>query len=322
MPSSANAGIFSFVSSLFGSEVYEAPKRENNSQTMALLEVEGNIREKGATGGGDITIVGDAALLAEAGPSGVQGAIEEKSFSTHISTYVVKEGDTLSEIAKLFNVSVNTIMWSNDISRGGTIRPGQKLIILPVSGVQHTVVKGDTLKGLATKYGGDVADIVIYNNLDASTPLALGSLIIIPDGELPLPKGTAPKSGTTAKARGTNAAEYPGYYMRPLVAGVKTQGLHGYNGVDIADSTGMPVYASATGDVIISRSTGWNGGYGKYIVLSHGNGTQTVYAHLSATFISEGTRVTKGQVIGLVGNTGKSTGPHLHFEIRGAKNPF
>jgi murein DD-endopeptidase MepM/ murein hydrolase activator NlpD len=82
------------------------------------------------------------------------------------------------------------------------------------------------------------------------------------------------------------------------------------------------LYAAAGGTVIISKNSGWNGGYGNYVVIQHPNKTQTVYGHMTTTVVSVGQAVTKGQLIGYSGNTGKSTGPHLHFEIRGAKNPF
>jgi murein DD-endopeptidase MepM/ murein hydrolase activator NlpD len=110
--------------------------------------------------------------------------------------------------------------------------------------------------------------------------------------------------------------------MRPLTGGIKTQGIHGYNGVDIGASTGTPILAAAGGEVIISRAEGWNGGYGIYVVIRHDNGTQTLYAHMSQDIVSVGQRVSQGEVIGYVGNTGRSSGPHLHFEIRGATNPF
>jgi murein DD-endopeptidase MepM/ murein hydrolase activator NlpD len=118
---------------------------------------------------------------------------------------------------------------------------------------------------------------------------------------------------------------YDGYYMRPIIGGVKTQGVHGHNGVDLASSYGAKIYASADGEVLISKNSGWNGGYGSYIVLKHGNGTQTLYGHLSGTAVSAGDTVKQGQVIGYMGNSGQVTGHtgiHLHFEIRGARNPF
>lgn len=109
--------------------------------------------------------------------------------------------------------------------------------------------------------------------------------------------------------------------MRPT-KGVRSQGIHGHNGVDIAAPVGTPVWAAADGKVIVARSGGWNGGYGSYVVISHSNGTQTLYAHLSRVDVTVGQSVTKGKTIGAMGNTGKSTGPHLHFEVRGGKNPF
>lgn len=108
----------------------------------------------------------------------------------------------------------------------------------------------------------------------------------------------------------------------PAPAGRVSQGIHGWNGIDSAAPSGSPVLAAASGTVIISRMGGWNGGYGNYIVIDHGDGTQTLYAHLSADSVSVGQKVSRGQQIGAVGRTGKATGFHLHFEVRGAKNPF
>jgi len=110
--------------------------------------------------------------------------------------------------------------------------------------------------------------------------------------------------------------------MRPIFGGRRSRGIHGYNGIDLADSCGSPVVTSAPGTVIILRSSGWNGGYGKYIVVTHPNGTQTLYAHLSSVLASVGQFVAQGSQIGNIGSTGNSTGCHVHFEIRGAKNPF
>jgi len=221
----------------------------------------------------------------------------------------------------MFGVSVNTIIWANDVT-AKTLKEGKILIILPVSGTIHTVVKGDIIKTIAKKYKADSNEIMQFNNLSEESILSIGDQIIIPDGE-----GSVKVSGTTVAVSnplkgGNSGPEYSGYYIRPVIGGVKTQGLHGYNAIDIGINVGSPVLASASGQVIISRSSGWNGGYGQYIVISHNNGTQTVYGHLSEIFISSGDNVVQGQVIGMTGNTGKSTGPHIHFEIRGAKNPF
>jgi murein DD-endopeptidase MepM/ murein hydrolase activator NlpD len=324
IPFEAQASLISFVSDFFNKDVSAAVEVEDkNSQTMPLLQATVNSDPNAARGGGDITIVGGSALLPETGPAGSIADIEEEHASTQISIYVVRKGDTLSKIAQLFGVSVNTIAWANDLKTSSALQEGQTLIILPISGIRYTVKKGDTLKSLATRYKADVDEIVQYNELDINSALAVGQIITIPDGEIAAVASTPSKTtAATAKLRGGSGPEYSGYYTRPVVNAKKSQGLHGYNGVDLAAPTGTPVIASAAGTVIISKIGGWNGGYGNYIVIAHPNGTQTLYAHLSRNVVSVGERVEKGAHIGNIGNTGKSTGPHLHFEIRGAKNPF
>lgn len=326
----ANAGIFSFVNDMFAGAPADASSQTANvanSQTMTLLQAAVNSDPNPSKGGGDITIVGGTALLPESGPS---GGMKDSSSGT-IYTYEVRQGDTISEIAKMFGVSVNTIVWGNDL-KNTTLVAGQQLVILPVSGVKYIVKKGDTLKSIADKFKGDAGDIRDFNNLSDKTVLAVGDEIIIPDGEMDT---SASSSGNSASSSGTKSTgvksvigsypSYSGYYMRPIFGGVKTQGIHGYNAVDLADSYGTPIYAAAAGKVIVSRFSGWNGGYGQYIVISHPNGTQTLYGHLSGNIVSAGDTVAQGQLIGRMGNTGKVvgvTGVHLHFEIRGARNPF
>jgi len=261
-------------------------------------------------------LVEGSALVSSIGPSGTASdSLIHKPTSDQISIYVVHKGDTLSQIAEMFNVTVNTIKWGNDLS-SNTLKEGQTLVILPISGVKHTVVKGDTIASVAKKYNGDADEIMAYNNLQKGDSLSVGSVIIVPDGEVSVP----PSATKWASSSGTK--EYAGYYMRPIVGGKKTQGIHGYNGIDIGAPRGTQILAAADGEVIISRSGGWNGGYGNYIVIKHSNGTQTLYAHNSKNNVSFGDTVKQGEVIGLVGSTGKSTGPHLHFEIRGARMPF
>lgn len=285
-----------------------------NSQTMDLLEGYLNINPTG-TGGAEIAIV-DGVALESNGGSGESFVELGKSGTGQISVYVVRKGDTLSEIAEMFGVSTNTIVWANDLKRG-VIKEGQELVILPISGVRHVVKKGDTLKSLATKYKADLGDILSYNGLSADAKVNAGDIVIIPDGVI--------SAAQTSLARTSSSQTYPvysGFYLRPIVGGRKTQGIHGNNGVDLAAPTGVPILASADGKVIVSRAGGYNGGYGIYVVISHANGTQTLYAHMSKNNVSAGQSVTQGQVIGAVGSTGKSTGPHIHFEVRGAKNPF
>ena len=119
---------------------------------MPLLKAALNLDPNPAKGGGDITVVGGVALLPDTGPSGTIADIEDEPLSSdNISLYVVRAGDSLSGIAKLFGVSANTILWANDIKKGQAIQPGQTLVILPVSGVQHTVVAGETVRSIAKK---------------------------------------------------------------------------------------------------------------------------------------------------------------------------
>lgn len=326
----AHASFFSSLSDFFSpltSAVAETPSITafSASKTPALRAAV-NVDPNPAKGGGDITIVGGVALVPEAGPEGTLADIQDqKPNSNQISIYVVREGDSLSEIATMFHVSPNTILWANNLVSAKSVHPGDTLVILPVTGIEHVVVKGETLASIVKKYKGDMQEVLDFNNLAAGTVLAVGDSVVIPDGvDAPL---VAKSSGSTSAGnskliRGAGGPVVEGYYLRPLIGGRKSQGLHGYNGVDISTPVGTPIMASCPGTVMISRDSGWNGGYGDYIVIQCSNGTQTVYGHLSKTYVSAGASVVQGQVIGLSGNTGRSTGAHLHFEIRGAANPF
>lgn len=264
---------------------------------------------------------GDA-LLPEVGPSNI--APEEVDNSNgQISTYIVRSGDTLAKIAEMFDVSVNTILWANDMTKSSVLKVGQTLVILPMSGVLHTVVSGDTLNTIAKKYGGDIKEIADFNDLKVTAKLAIGDTLMIPDGQVSSSlRPSAVSSSGTSRLIKSGGPSYDGYYLKPFGGGHKTQGLHGYNAVDYGLTPYTGLYASAAGTVIISKNSGWNGGYGNYVVIQHPNNTQTVYGHMSNAIVSAGQAVTQGQIIGYSGNSGNSTGPHLHFEIRGAKNPF
>lgn len=324
VPSSAHAGFFGAISTIFGSNSEEFSIRGHNSQTMTLLQAP--LSPKISIGGGDVNIVDENAIMPELN---AVGSIGEDALPGQISLYVVRKGDSLAQIAKMFGVSTNTIIWGNDLS-GGTISVGQTLVILPISGVKHTVRSGDTVENIAKKYKSDIDEIRQFNDLSVGDKLAIGDVIIVPDGEIaavptkvnPYSKTVPPSSYGVPKNPLPIHAVPVGYYASPLASYTKTQGIHGYNGVDLAAPYGATLMAAADGTVIVSKSSGWNGGYGTYVVIAHDNGTQTLYAHMSKTIVSVGTRVVKGQVIGSLGSSGKSTGPHVHFEIRGAKNPF
>jgi LysM repeat protein len=288
-------------------------RNTGNSQTMGLLEGYLNTNPTGI-GGATVAIV-DGTALSAFGDDGTAFADPGRLGTGQISVYVVREGDTLGEIAAMFGVSTNTIVWANDL-KNKTLKVGQELVILPISGVRHTVKSGDTLQSIAKKYNANLDDVLSYNDIPANAKLDVGDTVIIPDGVV------AGSTSSVASSGGTQTPATAGYYLRPIRGGVKSQGIHGYNGVDLAASVGTPIMASADGTVILSRTSGYNGGYGLYVVIKHANGTQTLYAHMSQVNVAVGEVLKQGEVIGAVGNTGRSTGPHLHFEVRGARNPF
>lgn len=238
--------------------------------------------------------------------------------------YIVREGDTLSEIGEMFGVSANTIIWANDL-RGSKIFKGQHLVILPFDGVRHQVESGDTISKIADKYDASEEEIMESNEIWDDKKLTVGHLIDIPGGvkKKAVEKKDPQPSSYSAEVAYNNqsVSESSGYLMRPVKGGIRTQGLHGRNAVDIAAPTGTYIYAAAEGKVSVS---GWhsNTGYGYYIVIDHPNGVSTLYAHHSRNLVGVGQWVSKGEVIAEMGNTGFSTGPHLHFEVHGAANPF
>ena len=334
-PLFAQAGIFSFLTAFLPAAAPSVDARvtQLNSQTVPLLQPAVNIDPNPPRGGGDITVADGGALVSSDGPSGTAADVEEVPQSSQISVYTVREGDTLSEIAAMFGVSINTILWANDI-QGRVIHPGQQLVILPITGIRHTVVKGETIASIAKKYQGDATEIANYNELAAGASLSEGQIIIIPHGEVPVSsapssssKGSSSNSGKVPNEplHGAGGPNYNSYYLWPVDGGVITQGLHGFNAVDIGAPKGTAIFAAADGTVVVAKDNGgWNGGYGNYVVIQHPNGTQTLYAHaLTGTVrVSIGDHVSQGEQIASVGETGLATGYHLHFEVRGAQNPF
>ena len=195
-------------------------------------------------------------------------------------------------------------------------------MILPISGVKHIVLKGQTLKGIAKKYNVDVGDIASFNGIAPNAQLALGDELIIPDAEMiNTDAPTKTKTNNPINIAKTALKTLVGYFINP-VPGYKrvSQRLHGKNGVDLAAPTGTKIVAAASGTVLLARN-GYNGGYGNMVIIKHPNGTQTLYGHQSKIATKTGTQVSQGEIIGYVGSTGHSTGPHLHFEVHGAKNP-
>jgi len=328
-----------------------------NAQTVKLLKPT-TFKNSMAFGGAVYNTVDNALLGNRSVLDNYDGGfVERTGHATNL--YIVRQGDTISEISESFGVSANTIRWANNLGKKN-IKIGQQLIILPVTGVIHTVKKGDTVSKIAQTYNGDVEEILAYN-LISENELVVGEDITVPGGEIKAvatsrvittgarstgavtisggklktvrsPSGllevttgityTWANGVRTSKLRGVGGPSYSNYYIRPINGYGKSRGLHGFNSVDFSAPKGTPILAAASGKVLISKGSGWNGGYGKYIAIEHSNGTQTLYAHQSSVLVSKGQNVVQGQVIGYVGSTGNSSGNHLHFEVRGAKNPF
>jgi murein DD-endopeptidase MepM/ murein hydrolase activator NlpD len=252
--------------------------------------------------------------------------VVQQKEAQEIQQYIVQPGDTVLGIAEKFGLQPETIQWANSSIEANpdVIRPGDALNILPVNGALHIVAAGDTLSSIANKYKVTMEDIVNFpanGIVDPTTPLVIGSKLIIPGGVKPfVSQQVVAYSGSAP----TGAAKGSGTFLWPTSGSINQRYWGGHTGIDIGAWTGSAVKAADGGYVAVAGG-GWNGGYGNHVIIDHGNGFVTLYAHLNSIFVRPGESVTRGQQIGSVGNTGNSTGPHLHFEIRyqGApRNPF
>lgn len=263
-------------------------------------------------------------------PSSVlSAATENPEMSTLISDkprdrvidYEVQSGDTLSTISEKFGVSQDTILWQNSsLTKKTILKPGQTLKILPVTGIAHKVSRGETIYSIAKKYQAEPQAIVDFpfNTFvnDETFALAVGQDLIIPDGvppkEVPPPTRFAritPDAGTVTAS---------GIFVWPASGRISQGFLWYHRGIDIANRDAPDVLAADSGTVIVA---GWpdNGGYGNRVIIDHGNGYQTLYSHLSLVYVRSEpgkNRVNKGAPIGKMGSTGRSTGTHLHFEVK------
>lgn len=241
-----------------------------------------------------------------------------------IIEHSVSEGETLSSIAQRYNLAVDTILWENNLTDKSTIKPGDTLRILPVDGVRHKVKKGETIFTVAKSYGLDESQaqgIVNYpfNEFqdDENFTLTVGQYLMVPDGVKKQAQQVAPARPriTTQMTPDAGAVSGNGSFVWPA-AGQISQGYRFYHkAFDISNRSGGPILAADSGTVIVS---GWpdNSGYGNRVMIDHGNGYITLYAHMSQLQVQVGQTVSRGSVIGQMGSTGRSTGTHLHFEIR------
>ncbi|MBZ9571871.1 LysM peptidoglycan-binding domain-containing protein [Patescibacteria group bacterium] len=244
----------------------------------------------------------------------------ESEIKKEIVEYIVQSGDNLTTIAENFDISLNTLLWANDLNKSSIIKPGQKLVILPVSGVIHHVKSGETLSKIAKEYKEEIANIIAFNELSEEGDIYIGDILIIPDGVMPPP---SPKYVSSYVPLATS------YFICPISSPCSiSQGLHWYNAIDFTHGKcGELIYAAAGGKVLRVQY-GWNKGAGNYLTVLHPNGVVTMYGHIASSLVSPGEQVSQGQMIALMGGqpgtpgAGRSTGCHLHFGVRGAKNPF
>ena len=269
----------------------------------------------------DLKIMQDNTLCALSTPCIVSGKVLGDTFGGNqnqkdIVDYTAQPGDTLKSIAETYNISVNTLVWANDLTSSSTVKVGQDLTILPVDGVLHIVKSGDTMSAIAAKYKAKADDIISYNGLANQDDIYIGDILIVPGGVMPK---------TASKPSISNNNKIPtavGYFIFPAEGDI-TQGLHYYNAIDVANKCGTPIHAAASG--VVQRAVfnnAWNLGKGNYVTILHGNGTVTYYGHFEYVSVKPGDTVSVGDTIGLMGRTGDATGCHVHFEVIGATNPL
>ncbi len=247
-----------------------------------------------------------------------------------IIEHSVKNGETLSTIASQYNLNVDTVLWANDFANEKvTIKEGQPLKIPPVDGVIHKVRKGETVYSIGKKYEANPQAIVDYpfNEFtnDETFDLAIGQVLMVPDGIMPQVQPVSPRTSLAQRLTpDAGVVSAVGSFVWPA-SGTLSQSYRFYHkAIDIATSHGNPILAADGGTITVS---GWpdNSGYGNRVIIDHGNGYSSLYAHMSRVAVVAGQSVNRGDVIGYVGSTGRSTGPHLHFEIRaggGLQNPL
>lgn len=252
---------------------------------------------------------------------------------TEIVYHEVQPGDTVGAIAEHYGIHVATVLWANDLSTRSYIRPGDRLTILPEDGVVHKVKRGDTVSKIAKLYGAKAQDIIEENRLkNDGSDIVIGEQLLVPGGEVPQPSRSYTPSTRRYTSLSSVAAPPPsaaapagsGYLWPTTVRRITQYFGWRHTGVDIGGPFGTPLYATKSGTVTKSQC-GWNGGYGCYVLVDHGGGVKSLYAHASRLYVSPGERVSQGQTIAAMGSTGRSTGSHVHFEIlvNGRKvNPF
>ncbi|MBQ0163333.1 MAG: M23 family metallopeptidase [Treponema sp.] len=242
----------------------------------------------------------------------IAGVTADYSFKEPVTftNYTVKSGDTISGISLKFHLkNISTIIAVNNIENVRSLNAGKKLVIPSVDGLYYKVKSGDSIEGVAKKYDVSVEDILDVNDLESSV-LAVGTNLFIPGARLDnsaLRKAMGDTFINPLKSVKYRLTSRCGWRADPFT------GVRQYHpGVDLAISQGTPIYAALSGKIVVA---GWSNLYGNYVIIDHGNGYQTLYGHMYKMLCTRGQEVTTGTKIGLVGTTGYSTGPHLHFTV-------
>jgi murein DD-endopeptidase MepM/ murein hydrolase activator NlpD len=281
----------------------EGPISYDQPQVDSGLPV---ISSLGQSGPGELTL------------AAVPITIERKSARRDVVQYAVKPGDNVSVIAARFGVSPDSVLWANAKLEDNPdlLSVGQVLFIPPVSGVLHTVGRGETVQAVAVRFKARPEDILsdtfnqANHDFTADQPiLTVGAFLMVPNGEKPYVRKVYVSSGVAPKGAPVGTKNF----MWPTSACISQGFWTRHPALDLATAKGVAVNAADSGYVELR---GWdNSGYGNMILVNHGNGYITRYAHLSAFAVEPGQAVKRGQLIGRIGSTGRSTGPHLHFEI-------
>lgn len=272
---------------------------------------------------GDVLVSDDSGYLVKINPPTNE---YNRIGLTDYAVHTVQSGETMSGIAQQYSVKLETIMWENNIVNSKTLRVGQKLMIPPVDGVSYKVAQGDSLEKIAKKYKISAEAIIAQNSIGTNA-LYKGEELFLP-GARPFYEPGLIVSRNPAVSRGnrsvisatpsTSAPDIGKMFIFPTMGSV-TQGFKsGHYALDIGNRDMPPVWAAASGTVIKASSGTWGGGYGNHVIIDNGNGVKTLYGHMDSLNVSEGQTINQGDVIGVMGNTGRVygvTGIHLHWEV-------
>ncbi|MCK5416719.1 peptidoglycan DD-metalloendopeptidase family protein, partial [Candidatus Parcubacteria bacterium] len=298
--------------------VANVPMKYIKNFNVGLLSHHGLVDDKKE----DLDISNGEHAIIETEPTEITKA--KDATRSKIVTYKVKSGDSISTIAEEFSISVNTVLWENSLTAYSVIRPGDELSILPVSGVTHEVKSGENLSFISTKYDIGQSEILKINKLASASRLSIGQQLIIPGGSVirvAKPKiASSPKtvSGYTAIKNFVTAPSTKSVAGNKMLWPTTAKRITQYyswrhKGLDIADrAPETPLFAADAG---VIEESGWRRGYGYQVLINHGGGKKTRYAHASKLFVKKGDKVSRGQTIAYMGSTGWSTGPHIHFEV-------